>query len=91
MNNPKSIRTLFALPGFTAASKLVGIFGDRYARVIKLKRRKKQLSVVSVGTDAQGVTTRGFCEYETFRLLDGGSIWSLNAGASIVPGAALCM
>lgn len=40
MENPKSIRALFALPGFTASSKLVGVFGDRYARVIHLKRRK---------------------------------------------------
>lgn len=42
MKNPKSIRELFAFPGFTALSKLVGVFGDRYARVIQLKRRKKQ-------------------------------------------------
>ena len=40
MKNPRSIRALFALPGFTATSKLVGVFGDRYARVIQLKRRK---------------------------------------------------
>ena len=40
MKNPKSIRALFAFPGFNASSKLVGKFGDRYARVIQLKRRK---------------------------------------------------
>jgi hypothetical protein len=91
MNNPKSIRALFAMPGFTAASKLVGVFGDRYARVIKLKRRKKQLSVVSVGTDAEGVTTRRFCEYATSQWPDGDSTWSLNAGASVARGAAPCM
>ena len=34
MKNPKSIRALFAFPGFNASSKLVGKFGDRYARVI---------------------------------------------------------
>ncbi len=91
MNNPKSIRALFALPGFTAASKLVGVFGDRYARVIKLKRRKKQPSVLAVLIDAEGVTTKRSCEYATFRLLDGVSIWSSNVGASIVRGAARCM
>jgi len=40
MKNPKSIRVLFAFPGFVASSKLAGVFGDRYARVIQLKRRK---------------------------------------------------
>ena len=40
MKNPKTIRALFAFPGFTASAKLQGIFGDRYARVIHLKRRK---------------------------------------------------
>ena len=40
MKNPKSIRALFAFPGSTAASKVLGLFGDRYARVIQLKRRK---------------------------------------------------
>ena len=32
MKNPKSIRALFTLPGFVASAKLVGVFGDRYAR-----------------------------------------------------------
>jgi hypothetical protein len=35
---PESIRALFAFPGFTASSKLLGIFTDRYARIIQLKR-----------------------------------------------------
>ena len=42
MKSPKSIRSLFSVPGFVAASALGGIFGDRYARVIVLQRRKKQ-------------------------------------------------
>ena len=73
MKNPKSIRALFAFPGFNASSKLVGKFGDRYARVIQLKRRKKQPSVVTVVS-----TTRIRCGYETCRLPDGESTWSSN-------------
>ena len=91
MKNPNSIRALFAFPGFTAASKLVGVFGDRYARVIQLKRRKKQPSVVAVVSDAEGVTTRRCCGYETCRWPDGESTWSSNAGVSVVRGAAACM
>ena len=41
MHNPTSLRALFSLPGFVAASHLVGVFGDRYARVLVLRRRKK--------------------------------------------------
>ena len=91
MKNPQSIRELFAMPGFVAASTLVGVFGDRYARVIKLRRRKKQLSVRIADTGAGDVTTRGACEYETSRLPDGESTWNLNAGGLVVPGAAACM
>jgi hypothetical protein len=40
MKNPTSIRALFSLPGFVAASRLVGFFGDRYARVLVLRRQK---------------------------------------------------
>ncbi len=91
MKNPKSIRALFALPGFTASSKLLGVFGDRYARVIQLKRRKKQRCVLTVVTDAGGVTTRRSCGYETCRLPAGESTWSSNAGVSVVRGATVCM
>ena len=91
MKNPRSIRTLFAFPGFTATSKLVGIFGDRYARVIQLKRRKKQLSVRTVDTGAGGVTTKGSCEYGISRWPDGESIWSSSAGVFVARGATACM
>ena len=40
MKNSQSIRSLFALPGFVVGAGLKGLFGDRYARVILLKRRK---------------------------------------------------
>ena len=40
MKNPTSLRTLFSLPGFVAASRLIGLYGDRYARVLVLRRRK---------------------------------------------------
>ncbi len=91
MKHPKSIRALFAFPGFTASSKLVGRFGDRYARVIQLKRRKKQPSVATVVNGAEGVTTKRCCGYETSRLPDGESTWSSSAGVSVVRGAAACM
>ncbi len=91
MKNPTSIRALFAFPGFTAASKLMGVFGDRYTRVIPLKRRKKQPSVRTVDTDAGGGTTKRSCEYAISRWPDGESTWSLSAGVFVVRGAIACM
>ena len=91
MKNPKTIRALFAFPGFMVSSKLVGVFGDRYARVIQLKRRKKQPSVVTVATGAEDVTTRKLCGYETFRLPAGGFTLSSSVGVLTVRGVAVCM
>ena len=91
MKPPESIRALFAFPGFTASSKLVGVFGDRYARVIQLKRRKKQPSVCTVDIAAGGVMTKRLREYVISRLPDGESIWSSTAGGFVVRCAAACM
>ena len=55
MKNPKTIRALFTMAGFVASARLAGVFGDRYARIIKLQRRKKRLGVRTVGTGVGGV------------------------------------
>ena len=91
MKNPKSIRSLFTLPGFVAASQVKGVFGDRYARILKLRRRKKQPSVRTVDIVAGDVMTNGSCGSGISRLPDGGSTWSSNAGVSTARGAAACM
>jgi transposase len=44
MKTAMKVRDLMAVPGFVVCSKLLGVFGDRYARVIVLRRRKKQPS-----------------------------------------------
>ena len=91
MKKPTTIRSLFALPGFVASSKLVGVFGDRYARVIKLSRRKKQPYAPIADTDAEDVTISECSGSAICRLPAGESIWSLNAGASTARGARVCM
>ena len=40
-----------------AGAGLKGVFDDRYARVIQLKRRKKQLFALTVGNGAGGAMT----------------------------------
>ncbi len=90
MKNPKSVRSLLAFQGFTAASKLLGVFGDRYARVIQLKRRKKRPSVGVVVSDAGAATTVRQCVSGICQWRAGEAILSLNAGVFAVPGVMAC-
>jgi hypothetical protein len=57
MKTPTSIRTLFSLPGFIAASRLIDVFGDRYARVLVLRRWEKLHAARSVDTGVAAATT----------------------------------
>lgn len=88
MKNPKSIRSLFSLPGFVAASQLVGFFGDRYARGIVLRRRKKLRSARSVVTVAMAVTTSAPAAPATYLPAGFASTSSSSAGGSAARGVA---
>ena len=91
MKNPKTIRALFTMPGFVARARLAGVFGDQYARVIQLQRRKKQPSVLTVVTDAEGATTSKSAGSVIYLWRAGESTWNMSAGASSARGAAGCM
>ena len=45
-----------------------GLFGDRYARVIQLKRRKKQLCALTVGNGAGGRYDKQVCRVRDLSL-----------------------
>ena len=57
---------------------LKGLFGDRYARVIQLKRRKKQLCALTVGNGAGDAMTSKCAGSATCRWQAGGSIWNTS-------------
>ena len=44
----KTLRDSYRFPGFTPQRTVIGIFGDSYARVIRLTRRGKKQFVASV-------------------------------------------
>ena len=90
MKNPKSIRSLFNFSGFTATSTLKGVFGDRYSRVITLRRQKKQQSVLGVGSGVPPDTIVKLFECVIYLPLVGASFLSLNVGELNVPGANQC-
>lgn len=91
MKSPRTLPELFSLPGFSAGATLKGVFGDRYARVITLRRRKKRPCVHAVATAAEAVTTNGPARSATCRWRGCASIWSSSAGGFAVRGARACM
>src|SRR6266852_4719538 len=54
---------LFSLPGFVAEARLLGVFGDRYARIVVLRRRKKRPRARAAGIDAAAdtISARAVC------------------------------
>ena len=90
MNNPTSLRALFSLPGFVVASRLLGVFGDRYARVLVLRRRKKQRSARSVDTGAAGAMINAPAVPVTSRLAGSESMSSSSGFGFTARGAVTC-
>ena len=90
MHNPTSIRALFSLPGFVAASRLHGVFGDRDARVLVVRRRKKQRAARNVDIGAAGATTHAPAVPTTARLAGSGSLSSSSGFGSTARGAVAC-
>ena len=90
MKNPTSIRALFSLPGFVAASRLIGVFGDRYARILVLRRRKKRHAARSVATVAAVATTNAPAVPAISRLAGSASTSSSSGFGSTACGAAAC-
>lgn len=91
MKAPKTLRSLFSQHGFVAEAKLHGVVGDRYARVIRLTRRKKQAFVLSAGSDVEVDTTSMCIVPATFRWPVGASFSNLSVGGCGVRGAAPCL
>ncbi len=91
MKEPRTIRSLFSQAGFVAEAKLHGVAGDRYARMIRLRRRKKQVYALSAGIVAEVGTTNRNIVPGIFLLEVGGYISSSSDGESTVLGAVPCM
>ena len=91
MKTGRSLKELLSVPGFVALAKLKGIFGDPKARVVQLRRRKKQPFAQIVGSPARGVTTGERAVYAIFGWQAGWCTWNSNVGGYGVQGAAACM
>jgi hypothetical protein len=64
MKKVRTLRELFSFSGFYALSRLEGVFGDPQARIVELKRQKKERYALVVGRVTAVIMTLKFekCE-----------------------------
>lgn len=90
MRSARSLHELFSMPRLSACATLTGVFGDRYARVVSLRRRKERPSVRSAATAAAVGTTSAGAKCAICRRVGSASTWSSTAGWPTARGAAAC-
>jgi hypothetical protein len=64
MKKVRTLRELFSFPGFYALSRLEGVFGDPKARIVELKRQKKERYAPVVGRVTAVITMQKFVKCE---------------------------
>ena len=78
MKTCKTLSELYSHAGFRARSKLTGVYGDPYARVVKLVRRQKKPFVQFVMHHRRHITIVKSNGQEIFRAVHSGYTLSLN-------------
>ncbi|TVM04165.1 MAG: hypothetical protein CV087_01855 [Candidatus Brocadia sp. WS118] len=78
MKTCKTLAELYSHSGFRARSKLIGVYGDPYARVIKLERRQKKPFVQFVIHHRRRTTIVKSNGQEIFPAVHSGYTLSLN-------------
>jgi hypothetical protein len=82
MANFSQLRDLYAFPGFAPAATVRGVFGDPYAVVISLRRRRKKRAAESAARLIDPSTIRSFARSVISIAADGECIWSSLSAAS---------
>ena len=80
MRRKKSLKDLFSLPGFTAKKEIQGKFGEPKARILELRRQKKERSARDVEKDTALTTMQKLNKCETWMYLNGEFTSDLNNG-----------
>jgi hypothetical protein len=75
----KTLRELFSFPGFYAKQQLQGVFGDPKARIVELKRQKKERYAQDVEKVISGITILKIDGYEISMHWDGVFISALSS------------
>jgi len=78
MKRARTLRELFSFPGFYAKQQLQGVFGEPKARIVELKRQKKEPYVLGVVKATAVITTLKFEKYEIWMRWDGAFISAMS-------------
>ena len=80
MKEKRTLRELFSLPGFKAKEKLQGEFGDQKARIVELRRQKKDQYAQAAARVTVAITILRFDKCAISMRWDGAFISALNSG-----------
>ncbi len=59
MTKTRHLRDVYRFPGFAPTATLRGVFGDLFAVIVTLRRRRKKRPAESVGTPTRFSTING--------------------------------
>lgn len=79
MKEKRTLRELFSFPGFKAKEQLQGVFGDQKARIVELRRQKKDQYAQAVARVTAATTILRSDRCEISMLWDGAFICALNS------------
>jgi hypothetical protein len=82
MSKTRRLKDVYRFPGFVPFSNVHGIFGDPYAVIITLRRRRKKLAVVFVDKSVARTTISIPDSCATSRVATNGSTWNSRFGGS---------
>lgn len=81
----KRLLDVYRFPGFVPQATLRGLFGDSWALVVTLRRRRKKLSAAPVGIRAGLFMTKGRAGPAISPAATDASTWSFLPAGWIVP------
>ena len=88
MGKLRRLQDIYRFPGFVPMAEVRGIFGDPYAVVITLRRRRKKLIAVCVGEPLASSTTSGRVASATSPVATDGSTSTSRYDGSTAAGVA---
>ena len=87
MGKLKRLQDIYRFPGFVPKAEVRGLFGDPYAVVITLRRRRKKRAVGCAGGPVAPSTISARVASATSPAAIGESTWNSRCAGSIAPGA----
>jgi hypothetical protein len=89
MANFARLHDLYSFPGFVPTATAHGLFGDPYAVVLTLRRRRKKLAAACAAPAIAPSTINPCARYATSIAAGGASTWRSPSDASFVATAKL--